>query len=282
MRSNNYAYVNGEFVPEAQGAVSIYDSGFLFGDGVFETMPVYGEKIFRFERHVQRLFRGLDRLKIEIPFSAAGLQGIFHKLCERRVTEGIARVYVTRGPGAVVLSTKSATQPTVVAIAWPQLAHRPQELRAIVSSMRVNNESSLTQIKSANRLPYVLAKQEATGAGVDEAVLLNQAGHVAEFSAYNLFAVINDRLFTPPVSDGALPGITREAVLQLAEKLEIPANEWNMKAADLVDASEIFATNSTRGIVPVIGLNKALAQGRKITSRLQEAYQTLVREELGL
>jgi branched-subunit amino acid aminotransferase/4-amino-4-deoxychorismate lyase len=282
MRSNNHAYVNGEFVPEAQATVSIYDSGFLFGDGVFETMPVYGGKIFRFERHVQRLFRGLDRLKIEIPFSAAGLEGIFHKLCERRVTEGIARVYVTRGPGAVVLSTKSVTQPTVVAIAWPQLAHRPQELRAIVSSMRVNNESSLTQIKSANRLPYVLAKQEATAAGVEEAVLLNQTGHVAEFSAYNLFAVINDRLFTPPVSDGALPGVTREVVLQLAEKLEIPANEWSLKAADLVNASEIFATNSTRGIVPILGLNKTVAQGRKITSRLQEAYQTLVRVELGL
>ncbi len=282
MRSNNYAYVNGEFVPEAQATVSIYDSGFLFGDGVFETMPVYGGKIFRFEKHVQRLFRGLDRLKIEIPFSPAGLQGIFHKLCERRVTEGIARVYVTRGPGAVVLSTKSVTQPTVVAITWPQLANRPQELRAIVSSVRVNDESSLTQIKSANRLPYVLAKQEATEAGVEEAVLLNQAGHVAEFSAYNLFAVINDRLFTPPVSDGALPGVTREVVLQLAERLEIPAREGGMKAADLVDASEIFATNSTRGIVPVIGLNKSSDQSRKNTRRLQEAYQTLVHEELGI
>jgi len=282
MRSNNYAYVNGEFVPEAQAAVSIYDSGFLFGDGVFETMPVYSRRIFRFEQHVQRLFRGLDRLKIEIPFSIAGLQGVFQKLCEHDVTDGIARVYVTRGPGAVVLSTKSPTQPTVVAIAWPRPANPPEDLRAIVSSVRVNHESSLTQIKSANRLPYVLAKQEASGAGADEALLLNQAGHVAEFSAYNLFAVINDRLFTPPVSDGALPGVTREAVLQLAERLKIPANEWSIKAADLVDASEIFATNSTRGIVPIVGLNKSLDQQRKVTSRLQEAYQVLVREELGL
>jgi branched-chain amino acid aminotransferase len=280
MRSNNYAYVNGEFVPEAQATVSIYDSGFLFGDGVFETMPVYSRRIFRFEQHVQRLFRGLDRLKIEIPFSSAGLQGIFHKLCERDVTEGIARVYVTRGPGAVVLSTKSSTQPTVVAIAWPQPAHPPQELRAIVSSVRVNTESSLTQIKSANRLPYILAKQEATGAGADEAVLLNQAGHVAEFSAYNLFAIMGDRLFTPPVSDGALPGVTREVVLELAGRLKIPAKEWSIKVADLVDATEIFATNSTRGIVPIVGLNKSLAQQREITGRLQEAYHNLVREEL--
>src|SRR5579859_777649 len=129
MRSNNYAYVNGTFVPEAEASVSIFDSGFLFGDGVFETMPVYGGKIFRFHQHVHRLFAGLERLKIEVPFSVEGLWGIFQKLCERDITHGVARVYVTRGPGVAVLSTASPAQPTVVAIAWSHTTQHPEKIR---------------------------------------------------------------------------------------------------------------------------------------------------------
>jgi branched-chain amino acid aminotransferase len=283
MRSNNYAYVNGAFVPEAQASVSIYDSGFLFGDGVFETMPVYGGKIFRFQQHVHRLFAGLERLKIEAPFSVEGLWGIFQKLCERDITHGVARVYVTRGPGVAVLSTTSPAQPTVVAIAWSHTTPYPEKIRAMISSVRIDNESSLTRIKSANRLMYVLAKQEADHAGVDEALLLNQCGRVVEFSAYNVFAVVSGRLITPPVSEGALPGITREAVMQLAQKLEIPSLEVPMKPADLLDADEVFATNSIREIVAVDGLNSnPPVEDHRITHQLQQAYRELVREELGL
>jgi branched-chain amino acid aminotransferase len=283
MRSNNYAYVNGAFVPEAQASVSIFDSGFLFGDGVFETMPVYGGKIFRFHHHVQRLFAGLERLKIEAPFSPEGLWGIFQKLLERNITHGVARVYVTRGPGAVVLSTVTPAQPTVVAIAWSHASPYPEKIRAVISSIRVDNESSLTRIKSANRLMYVLAKQEADRLGVDEALLLNQSGHVVEFSAYNVFAVIDGRLVTPPVSEGALPGIAREVVMQLAEKLEISSLEVPMKPADLADADEVFATNSIREIVAVEGLNgNPPVERHRITHQLRQAYRDLVREELEL
>jgi branched-chain amino acid aminotransferase len=283
MRSNNYAYVNGAFVPEAQASVSIYDSGFLFGDGVFETMPIYGGRIFRFHQHVRRLFAGLERLKIDPPFSAEALLGIFQKLCEQDIKHGVARVYVTRGPGATVLSTTSPLQPTVVAIVWSHASPYPETLRAVISSIRVDNESSLTRIKSANRLMYVLAKQEADHVGVDEALLLNQSGHVVEFSAYNVFAVIDGRLITPPVSEGALPGITREAVMQLAQKLEIPSLEVRMKPADLLNANEVFATNSIREIVAVDGLNgNRPDEKHHVTLQLRQAYRDLVREELRL
>src|SRR5579862_53125 len=246
-------------------------------------MPVYGGKIFRFHHHVQRLLAGLERLRIETPFSAEGLWGIFQKLCERNITHGVARVYVTRGPGVALLSTTSVAQPTVVAIAWSHATPHPETLRAVISSIRVDNESSLTRIKSANRLMYVLAKQEADRLGVDEALLLNQNGHVVEFSAYKVFAVSDGRLVTPPVSEGALPGIAREEVMQIAEKLEIPAFEMSMKPADLADADEIFATNSVREIVAVEGLNgNPPIEKHRITRQLRQAYRDLVREELGL
>jgi len=283
MQSINYAYINGQFVPEAQANVSVFDSGFLFGDGVFETMPVYHSRIFRFNQHVQRLFAGLERLKIHIPFSIESLRKIFEKLCEQNIQHGVARVYVTRGPGVAVLSTASPTQPTVVAMVWSHASPYPESVRAMISSVRVDSDSPLTRIKSANRLPYILAKQEAEQSGGDEAVLLNQSGHVVELTAFNLFAVTDGRLLTPPISEGALPGITREVVLQLSEKLEIPTLEVPMKPGDLADADEVFATNSVREIVSVEGLNAGVpVEERQMTQKIRAAYHDLVKEELDL
>jgi len=282
MLSNNYAYVNGEFVPAARASVSIYDTGFLFGDGVFETMPVYSGNIFRFERHVRRLFNGLEQIGIGAPFSAAALQEIFQRIFEGSMVDGVARVFVTRGPGVKVLSTKDASQPTVVAIAWPHVDAPPKQLRAMISSIRIDCESPLIRIKSANRLPYVLAKKQAELAGMDEAVLLNQHGRVAEMTGYNIFTINKGRLLTPPVSEGALSGITREAVLQLSERLGISCSEIPLKPADMADAEEVFATNSVREIVPVVGLSRVNAGSRVITERLQVRYRQLVRDELGI
>jgi branched-chain amino acid aminotransferase len=283
MQSKNYVYVNCGFVPPAEATVSVFDSGFLYGDGVFETMRVYGGKIFKFDQHMRRLFEGLQHLRIEPPFSAADVHGIFQTLCEKEINHGVARIHVTRGTCALANSGRTIDEPTVIAWAWPRaLDPSPTGLRVMISSIRVDSQSLVARVKSANRLPFVMARQEAERSGADEAVLLNERGHVTEFTTANLFAVIGGRVLTPPVADGALPGITRAVVLQLAEKLELAVKEMELKPSSLAEAGEIFATNSVREIVPVLESNGRKLPSQAVTTRLQEAYRKLVYEELAL
>ena len=260
MPSTNYAYVNGRFVPEAKACVSIFDRGFLYGDGVFETMRVYGGRFFRPLAHMDRLAHGLRGLGIESVFTAEELRAICRALIERNaVRDGLARVYVT--PDSVVVTCR------------PQ-PFTPRSLTAIITGFRVDPQ--LSRYKTANRLPYILAQHEAMRAGADEAALLNHAGHVVEFAASNIFAVKDGEVITPPLADGALPGITRHAVLELAGELRIPAREQSFAPAFLESADEVFATNSRIEITPVTSWGCT----HEITKRLQGRFQQLVQEEL--
>jgi branched-subunit amino acid aminotransferase/4-amino-4-deoxychorismate lyase len=262
MPSTNYAYVSGRVVPEREARVSIFDRGFLYGEGVFETMRVYGGRMFRALEHFDRMFDGLNALGIESPFSPEELLAVCRALVRyNNVGNGVARVYLTRD--SIVCTVQPQTFP-------------PRELRAIVSRMRV--DASLSRYKTANRLPYILAQREAMCEGVDEAVLLNAAGQVAEFAASNLFAVKDGSVFTPPLDDGPLPGITRRAVMTVAAAKGIPLHEKSFGVEFLETADEVFATNSLMEIAPVTTWSRV----REITSRLQEAYREVVREELGL
>ena len=283
MQGKNYVYANGGFVPPDQACVSIFDSGFLFGDGVFETMRVYGGKIFRFDQHMWRLFDGLHHLRIEPNVSAEKIGEIFRALCEKEVVHGVARIYVTRGLPDLAGPVDGVDEPTVVAWAWPQpLDPTPAPLRVMTSTVRVDSQSLLTRIKSANRLPFILAHQEAKLAGVDDALLLNEHGRVTELTAYNIFAVVGGRVFTPPASDGALPGITRAVVLELSQQLGIPAEEMELKPSMLAEAQEIFATNSVREIVPVTEMYGRELWCHSIAEKLTKAFRHLVYDELAL
>ena len=262
MQSSSYAFVNGRFVPEAQASVSIFDRGFLYGDGVFETMRVYGGRMFRAHEHMERLFAGLQALSIESVFSPEELRAVCRSLAEMNgVPDGAARAYRTRDS-------------TVVTVRSHPLA--PRNLTAIVSTVRV--DSHLSRHKTANRLPYILAQQEAASEGADEAVLLNSAGRVVEFATSNLFAVKDGCLFTPPLADGPLPGITRHAVLAIAAGIQIPVRETGFGPEFLDTADEVFATNSLIEIAAVGNWG----QSEAMTQQLQKAYRALVREELGL
>lgn len=262
MQSTNYAYVNGRFVPESEATVSISDRGFLYGDGVFETMRVYGGRVFRPLEHLDRLHSGLAALEIETIFTSEELRAVCRALIRyNNVAEGMARVYCTRD--------------SVVATVRPY-EFAPRELRAIVSTVRVDGQ--LSRFKTANRLPYILAQQEAIRQGADDAVLLNAAGHVVEFTTSNLFVVKDGKLFTPPLADGPLPGITRAAVLAVAGELGLPAREQSFGPEFLETADEVFATNSLIEIAPVT----SWSNGSQLTERLRKAYRQLVREELNL
>jgi branched-chain amino acid aminotransferase len=283
MPSTNYAYVNGRFVPEEQATVSIFDCGFLYGDGVFETMRVYQGKIFRLYEHLQRLSNGLKLLQMGSRLVQEELRATLLQLLERNdVKDGMTRIYVTRGSSVLGLKTQGADQPTVIAIA-KQRTTLAMMLRAVViSSIRLDAASKLTGIKSANRLLYVMAKQEADHGGFDDAVLLNGAGHVVELTTSNLFVVKGGELFTPPLVDGPLPGITRDLVLTLASKLGIPAYESSFGTDMFAEADEVFATNSLVEIEPVAEVDGARFDGHHVIMRLRDAYRDLVREELGL
>jgi branched-chain amino acid aminotransferase len=260
MQSKNYAYVNGRFVPEAEATVSIFDRGFLYGDGCFETMRVYRGRTFRTLEHFGRLLEGLKALKIESQLSPEELWAVCRVLVDKNeVKEGVARVYVTRDSTVVTLR---------------QYTMQPVELRAMISTVRV--DPRLSGFKTANRLPYLLAQQEAVQAGVNDAVLLNTNGRVVEFTTSNLFVVKDDELFTPPLTDGPLPGITRRAVLALAAERGMATRERSFGQEFLENADEVFATNSLMEITSVVTWSRWL----KVTLRMQDAYRALVANEL--
>jgi len=262
MPSTNYAYVNGKFLPEAEARVSIFDRGFLYGDGCFETLRIYSGRLFRPLEHFARLFAGLKLLEIESPFSPEELRAVCRALGRwNNVTDGVARIYRTRDSIVGTVQTRQFTL---------------RELRAIISNVTL--QPQLSRYKTANRLAYLLAQREAESEGADDAILLDPAGTVIELTTSNLFVVKKGELFTPPLTDGPLPGITRAAVIGLARQARLRVYELSFRPEFLTNADEVFATNSLMEIAPV------LSWGRpgSVTRRLQTAYRQLVREELGL
>jgi branched-subunit amino acid aminotransferase/4-amino-4-deoxychorismate lyase len=254
----------------------VFDRGFLYGDGVFETMRVYGGHVFRWNEHLARLAVGLQFLGIEPPLSPEEMRAAGRVLIERNhLWDGVIRVYVTSGTGE--WGTVAAS--TLVIFAQPRV-YEAVRLRAVLSSIRI--DPPVSAHKTANRIPYLLARLEARRAHADEAVLRNRAGHVAEFFAANLFAVRRGTLYTPPLEDGPLNGITRRAVLELAGAAKIPVSESSFPPEFLADADEVFATNSLIEVVPVSAIGDRAYDAVPVTLRLQTAYRQLVREELAL
>lgn len=281
MPSKHYAYVNGRFVDESQATVSIFDRGFLYGDGVFETMRVYDGQIFRLHRHWGRLFAALAHFKIECPLSPEELRVVCHVLIERNQTRnGFARIYVTSGSSRWGATTMSEHGASLVVLAGGLDGFEAPPLKVVVSTMRL--DPALSRFKTANRLPYIRARLEAEQAGANDAVLLNASGRVVELSTSNLFIFKAGELFTPAISEGPLPGITREVVILLAGEMLLTTREAMLGVPSLENADEIFATNSLMEIVPVIQFkDRVLAKG-SLTQRLQGAYREFVRQELDL
>jgi branched-chain amino acid aminotransferase len=282
MRSDNYAYVNGRFLPENEASVSIFDRGFLYGDGVFETMRIYSGKIFRLAQHLQRMAYGLESLRLDCAVEITQVEAIFDALLERnKLKDGVARICVTSGPTGSDRS--SAERPTLVATAQPlDPARTPASLRAMTATIRLDEDSVFAGVKTSNRLPYIVARTQATQAGYDEALLLNEHSHICEFSVSNIFVVKTGELWTPPLTDGPLPGVTRDVVIMLAAKLGITCYEMSFGLDALADADEVFATNSLIEVTPVRELDERKFTSTKVTGQFADAYRQLVREELRL
>ena len=280
--------MNGRLMPAAEATVSVFDHGLLYGDGVFEGIRFYHRHAFRLEAHLARLALSARALALTLPWDPAALtRAVEETLTAAPDDAGYLRLVVTRGVGALGIDPRSCRQPNLFIIAdrLDAMAEaRRRGARLIIAATRRLGADGLDpRIKSLNYLNPILARLEANRAGADEAVMLNAAGRVTEGSADNLFIVQGDRLLTPPASDGALAGITRAVVLELAATLGIAACEQPLTPYDLYTADECFLTGTAAELVPVADID-GRPLGRcpgPLFSRLDQAFRALIERECG-
>lgn len=281
-------WFNGKLVPVERARVSVFDHGLLYGDGVFEGLRFYRRRAFRAERHMQRLRNSLQALQIAIPYSDEDLLlGIQHCIEAGEHEDGYIRLVVTRGEGSLGLDPKRCREPNIFILAAQLELAAPEKieqgLKLITASVRRANGSGLDpRVKSLNYLHSILAKTEANHAGADDAVLLNNEGRVAECSAANIFILRGNTLLTPPCLDGALGGITREAVMELAPQLGLSVTECSLGQWDIYNADECFITGSGARLMPVASLDgRALKEVAGSTFKnILRAYQALIQSEI--
>jgi branched-chain amino acid aminotransferase group I len=282
-------YLNGDLIPRSQAKISPFDHGFLYGYGLFETMRSYGGTIFGLDRHLIRLQRAAETLNIAAGLAAFDLEkACCHVLEANKLTDARLRLTVTAGEGDIIPNSDSCKAITLF-IAAKKLVPTPPEIyrrgySAILSSYRRNSRSPLSRLKSTSYLESVLARQEASSAGADEVVLLNETGFISEGSSTNIFLVNGETLITPSIESGALPGITREVVLELAESTGIKAAVKQVEPGDLHSATEAFLTNSVIEIMPLTRLeNKPVGSGKPgpVTQQLMSSYRELISRKPG-
>jgi branched-chain amino acid aminotransferase len=267
-------FLNGQFVTEAQAVVPINDRGFMYGDGLFETVRVVNGRPFRLAQHLERMMRGADFLKIKCPFTAKDLRDFAGQLIGKNKTpDAILRVTLTRGPGERGYTPKTDGKPTVVMTlhAAPPVVNRIQWTLA-VSSFRVPAKDPLASFKTLNKLTHVMARMEAVEKGVDEALLLNTNGEVAETASGNLFWVSRSQVCTVPIGCGVLPGITRAVVLEICRTLGLQTHERVIKPGALRNAEGIFITQSVSGIVPLTALDGEPVASSPLMDQIRRAY----------
>jgi D-alanine transaminase len=273
-------YLNGEFMPETEARIPVLDRGFIFGDGVYEVIPVYGGKLFRFAEHLQRLQNSLDALKIKNPLAIEAWEQTLTELIKRNAGGDLSLyLQVTRGSAERDHAIPDNPVPTVFAMCNPLKPLPSETVDNGVAAITLDDIRWLRcHIKAISLLPNVLLRQEALDQGAAEAILIRD-GQATEGAASNLFAVIDGVITTPPKSPMLLPGITRDLVLELAEKNSLPCQEKDISLEELQKADEIWLTSSTKEILSVTELNgQPVANGKpgplyQKTLALYQAYK---------
>jgi branched-chain amino acid aminotransferase len=281
-------YIDGDWYEGNAAKISVFDHGLLYGDGVFEGIRVYARRIFRLELHLERLYASAQALALAIPLPLAQMAEAVRETVRRnRKDDAYIRLVVTRGVGDLGIDPRSCPRPSIIIIVTDIRVY-PKDLyisgvKVITSATRqVSHEAFDPRVKSLNYLKNILAKIDAQRAGAQEAILLNAAGFIAECTADNLFAVRNGRLLTPAPQDGALEGVTRGAILELAAEAGIAAAEPRMTRYDIYTAEECFLTGTGAELMPVTEVDgRPIADGKPgpITKRLTAAFHALVRHE---
>ncbi len=284
----NKVWINRKLVDIDKAKVSVFDRGFMYGDGVFETMRSYAGTVFGLDAHLARLFRSLEAAGFESPYSKTRLEReIYRTLKANGLKSAYIRLTMTRGEGRFGIEYKDEFTPNVVIVArefglYPGWMFR-KGLSAGVVGIRQNERSPLSGIKSLNFLPYILARLEAKKKGFDEAILANTRGDIAEAATSNIFIVRGSALLTPSLECGIRPGVTRAVVLKIARRLGIAASERTLAPKQLLGADEVFLTNSLAEVLPVTRIDGArIGRGipGDVTKLLHISYQKEVIREV--
>jgi branched-chain amino acid aminotransferase len=278
-------WIDGTYHDRAAAKISVFDHGLLYGDGVFEGVRVYDRRIFRLSQHLDRLFASAKGIWLDIPLAKPAL----HRLVEEAVAksgleDAYIRLLVTRGVGDLGLDPRKCPKPSIVCIVdtiqlWSQDRY-DKGLTALTAATPIHHRESLSpRIKSLNYLSHILAKVEGIAAGVDEVIMLDPQGYVAEASGMNLCVVTNGTLKTPPAYAGILRGVTRDAVIELAREATYNVEELPLNRYDLYTADEMFLTGTAAEIVPVTKLDgRVIGSGKPgpTTHELSKRFKALV------
>src|SRR4051812_35710582 len=251
-------YIDGKFFAEQDAKVSVFDHGLLYGDGIFEGIRFYNGRVFRLEQHLERLWDSARSIALEIPMSVKEMtEALLETIRQNDMRDGYIRLIVTRGVGNLGLNPAQCKRPSVIIITaqialYPESMYRDGLNVVTVATRRTNPASLNPAVKSLNYLNNVMARIEANLANADEALMLNDQGNVAECTADNVFIIKRGQIFTPPISAGALRGITRSVAMEAAEELGIKVTETNITRHDVFVADECFLTGTAAEVIPVI------------------------------
>ncbi len=271
-------YLNGDYTPLHEAKISVLDRGFLFGDGIYEVIPVYQRHFFHFERHMARLEKNLAAIRLSVPFNRQQLREIIEKLLTGEDQESIY-LQITRGIAKRDHQFPTDTKPTLFVMSTPV---KQQSKHGIACITLDDDRWQHCDIKTIALLPNVLLRQQAHDQHSDEAILIRD-GYVTEGAASNVFIVVDGQIITAPQGPFILPGVTRDVIIEIAQNAGLDIVQRRFRKQQLIDASEIWITSSTKEIVPVISLNKQpVSQGepgviwQKINALFQSHKQQLM------
>jgi branched-chain amino acid aminotransferase len=279
-------YIDGNFHDQAEAKISVFDHGLLYGDGVFEGIRFYNDRVFRLEEHVDRLWDSARAIALDMPMSKSELvAATLETIRQNDLHDGYIRLIVTRGVGSLGLSPESCRRPSIIIIA-ATIALYPEDLyhkglTMVTCSTRRTPPAALSpRVKSLNYLTNILGKLEAQNAGAGEGLMLNEQGYVTECTGDNIFIVKKGQISTPYLNSGILAGVTRSVVFELAEKLSVRAVEQELIRHDIYTADECFLTGTAAEVIPAVQLDRRLignGQPGPITLQLIESFRELTR-----
>jgi branched-chain amino acid aminotransferase len=271
-----WCWMNGEVIESANANVSIFDRGYLYGDGLFETLRMHQGNLFQWDRHWARLESGCEGLGIPMGYSEVELKTNILDLAQKNKTKQcMARIQVSRGPGARGYLPPKKVQPT-----WSITLHpapvlpplTPRSWSLALSKMRTPSDWAFNSWKTTNKLFQTLIKQDARDEDADDAIVLNESGHITEISCANLFLVMRNQILTPPLASGVLPGTTRALFLDLAKQIGIPSQEINYDLKSLKQADSVFASLSSFGLIHIKRIQDVTYEMHPIELKLYNRY----------
>lgn len=278
-------YMNDKLVDESEAKVSVFDHGLLYGDGIFEGIRLYDGCVFRLEEHLERLEYSAKAIMLNLPWSRREISDAVCETCRANGLEnGYIRLVVTRGEGSLGLSIKNCDKPQLIVIAgniqlYPEEFYERGLEIITVPTRRINHAALPPTVKSLNYLNNILAKIEAEHLGYHEAIMLNEQGYVAECTGDNVFVLHKGELITPSASAGALKGITRDTVLQIADELAVPWRESNLTRYDIWVAEELFLSGTAAEIIPIVKVDaRPIGNGKPgaLTGRFLDRFRERV------